>query len=768
MADRTIKQQLRGLTGLSVTILVVLAVVGIGAIARQGAIFSEYQMTAKETVAANAVAKNLNAVRTAAFKFRISPNEETIVEAEQALTLMLDDVRASQEIFAGDDEFVLLLEGVAADVGQYGRTFEGLVALNQQIDALVLNMTEAGTLAEESVVLALETSAAFGEARTTATLSRLQHDMYRASIYIERYLQTESEEAFENARKAVSLAKEDIASFDPEQLPGPSRDTLSKADEHLTTYWAIAEEIHTAILQSQENRTRLDTIGPRLAGEMTNVVLAQAELQTVLGERSTATSRMTFGLILAVGIGAIFASLVASRRISTGITSKIQLAADEMSQVADGDLNVDISNADAQTEIGEMARALEVFRNKAIEARDLQAAREEEVKRQAQLEAERAEQEQLAERKRQEEAARERQEMIGTLQKALGSVVDAAAEGDFSRRVDAQFDDAAFRAMAASLNRLLDNVEDGLNQTLRIMTTLSEGDLTDRFDGTYSGVFEALQTNVNGTIETLSDIVLEISAKCDTVGEQAGLMSDQATSLSERAEKQAASLEETSAAMDEMAASAASSAQGASEAAGVATEASNKVEEAGEVVVAAVDAMSDIKDASDRIGEIVSVIEGIAFQTNLLALNASVEAARAGSAGKGFAVVASEVRALAQRSSEASQDIKALIEESAGQVDRGVDMVENTGKTLKEIVTSVKTMAEAMDKLTTAAREQSAGVHEVTSAISQLDVITQKNASLAETSRESSTTLKNEAEGMRAIVGRFRTGGSGSTTRAVA
>lgn len=209
--------------------------------------------------------------------------------------------------------------------------------------------------------------------------------------------------------------------------------------------------------------------------------------------------------------------------------------------------------------------------------------------------------------------------------------------------------------------------------------------------------------------------------------------------------------------MEEISASARSSADGASNAAEFANAASQQVNEAEGVVASAIGAMSDIRSASDKIGEIVSVIDGIAFQTNLLALNASVEAARAGSAGKGFAVVATEVRALAQRSGEASKDIKELIEESATQVRRGVELVEQTGATLENIMGGVSQMASTMQELTATAREQATGVGEVTSAISQLDVITQKNAALSDETREAAAVMASQARDMQQIVARFRT-----------
>jgi methyl-accepting chemotaxis protein len=295
------------------------------------------------------------------------------------------------------------------------------------------------------------------------------------------------------------------------------------------------------------------------------------------------------------------------------------------------------------------------------------------------------------------------------------------------------------------------------------MSRVAAGDLTDRMNGTYAGLFAELQASVNETLATLTKVVDDIAAGCAAVSEQAAQMTDQSVELARRAEQQAASLEETSAAMEEISATARSSAEGAAHANEFATRASGRVDEAGRVVTSAVSAMSDIRGASARIGEIVSVIEGIAFQTNLLALNASVEAARAGAAGKGFAVVATEVRALAQRSSTASQDIKALIDESAAQVNRGVGLVEQTGTTLKEIVEGVRRMAGSLGELVTAGKEQATGVQEVTTAIAQLDVITQKNAALADRSRDLAGELRTRAEAMEGLVATFRTGSARQT-----
>ena len=758
MGNRTIRQQLAGLSGLTVAILVVLAVVGLGATARLSAIFGEFRLTASETLAANTLSQELSEMRVHAMSYRLTHSDEMNATVHEEAETLLAHVGEYHAEFGHDAKFATLLELIEADARAYLAEFDGLVAQDIALRDLKGTLEEQELAAETALGASLQEAAMFGDSQSMTALTQLQREILRTNMGFERSVNEANAALFDEASSNLSSIQNRIAEIERKSDIA----SLTTVGEHLGAYAATAGEIRGAVEASIAHRATMDHLGPELAHEVAELVEIVAEHQNELGPKVDTTSRLTLVLIILVSAVAVAVSIFLSRKISSGISGSLKLAVDEMSQVAEGDLEIDISNTEAETEVGEMARALAVFRDKAVEARDLQEAKVREDERQREEEIRRAEAEKKAEAERQAKQAEERRAMITSLQEAVGSVVDAAAAGDFSERVNAQFDDKEFEQMAGSINLLLDNVEGGLNEIVRVMTTLSEGDLTDRINGEHSGVFASLQTHVNATIETLSDIVLEITAKCEAVGAQAARMADQSGSLADRAESQAASLEETLAAMEEMAASAKSSAQGASEAAQIATSSSQKVEEAGEVVVAAVNAMSDIKGASDRIGEIVSVIEGIAFQTNLLALNASVEAARAGSAGKGFAVVASEVRALAQRSSEASQDIKSLIEESAGQVDRGVDMVENTGKTLKEIVASVKSMADAMDKLTTAAREQSQGVSEVTVSISELDVITQKNAALADSSRESSGLLKTEAEAMRSIVGRFHTSKSGS------
>jgi methyl-accepting chemotaxis protein len=231
--------------------------------------------------------------------------------------------------------------------------------------------------------------------------------------------------------------------------------------------------------------------------------------------------------------------------------------------------------------------------------------------------------------------------------------------------------------------------------------------------------------------------------------------------LSARTEEQVASLEEMAASIRQLSVTVKQNADNAQQANQLALAARSAAEGGGEVAVSAVSAMGEIEQSSQRIAEIIGVIDEIAFQSNLLALNAAVEAARAGDAGRGFAVVAAEVRSLAQRSSQASKEIKGLISMSNGHVKRGVDLVSKAGGSLSQILTSVKKVADIVSEIAAASQEQSAGVQEVDESVTAMEGVTQKNAALVEESTASVNSVDRQMEQLSRAVRLLRTGGEG-------
>lgn len=372
---------------------------------------------------------------------------------------------------------------------------------------------------------------------------------------------------------------------------------------------------------------------------------------------------------------------------------------------------------------------------------------------------------------REEKARAERAQKMQALLAGVGEAVDTAARGDFSRRLEARHGDEALDGLARQMNRLLETVQSGIGEIDRVIGRMAAGDLSARMEGNFAGAFASLQGNLGTTLDRLEELVGEIRRTATDMQGAIGEISQGALRLSERAESQAASLEQTSATMEEMSATVTQNADSASRAARLAAETRALTEKGSNVVTETSAAMDEIAGSSQKITEIIAVIDAIAFQTNLLALNAAVEAARAGDAGKGFAVVASEVRTLAQRSSEAARDIRELIGRSAAKVEDGVRLAGATATSLREILASIETVARTIDDISTASREQAAGVSETTQAITALDRITQENSALASESARTSKEIAERAERLVELVAFFGGGeargrGTGRLSRA--
>ncbi|EAQ64637.1 methyl-accepting chemotaxis protein [Marinomonas sp. MED121] len=338
----------------------------------------------------------------------------------------------------------------------------------------------------------------------------------------------------------------------------------------------------------------------------------------------------------------------------------------------------------------------------------------------------------------------------------IAMLVSAAVDGNFSERASTDNKSDFMLSMAEGLNKLLETADVGLNDVSRVLLALSEGDLTQKIDADYKGTFDQLKNYSNQTTESLARIIGEIRTAADTINTASAEIAQGNADLSNRTEQQAASLEETASSMEELTGTVRLNADNAKQANSLASKASEVAVDGGDLIQQVVHTMASINESSQKISDIIGVIDGIAFQTNILALNAAVEAARAGEQGRGFAVVASEVRTLAQRSANAAKDIKALISDSVNKITDGNALVGRSGDTMKEIVTSIKSVNDIMSEIAAASAEQSAGIDEIGKAVTQMDSMTQQNAALVEEAAASAESMQSQADQLTSRVATFR------------
>ena len=740
-----------------IAVVVLVGAVGLTSVLRVTAIVTDLNSGSERVYAAQAVQAAVQDLVLRERDYRVHPTADTAAAAEAAIARAEAAAMTFQGILSNEAQRQDWL-GIHSDFAAFKKGFA------RTVDATLGIETTAATASEQGpkTVKAIEDMEAFlvfvNNPDVDASHKRVLRDVLNMRISARSFLKTgdpvdrENTESFgESAGKELEAM---LRKIDEQMIV----DMVETARAELEAYGALIDAGAGGWSGRASEWAALDALSLKMEERLMAALMATQTEKATLTEISDRTRIMAVATLLAfLGVG-VLGSLWFSRFIARETAAGIDGAVDEMQALAAGNLDIEITGAERHTEIGKMARALVVFRDNARASQALEAKQKSDadLARQREVEDQKARAE--VERQAAEERETARVNTVRELADAIGAVVHAGANGDFSRRVDATFADREMNGIAEAINTLVANVEDGIAETSRVLSQLAEGDLTGRMTAERKGKFAELAENVNATVTRLSNLVDQVSSQCADVSGAASDMAGQSSELARRAEDQAKSLTETSAAIEEIAATFRSTADRSAQTTQRAEDASTRVGSAGDIVGSTVEAMEEISASSKRIAEIVSVIDNITFQTNLLALNAGVEAARAGDAGRGFAVVASEVRALAQRSSESSKDISALIDESTEAVGRGVDLVRKTGSTLEGVVTQVTEMATVMKELNETATSQTARVGEVEAGISGLDSITQKNAQLSDASSSTARDLLEKAEAMQQQLAAFRTG----------
>jgi methyl-accepting chemotaxis protein len=416
------------------------------------------------------------------------------------------------------------------------------------------------------------------------------------------------------------------------------------------------------------------------------------DISAMIWQRVYVSSAVALAFLVAIGG---FAGLVV-----LGLSRRLDSLSRAMTLLASGESNVALPTIASDDEIGRMTKAVQVFKDAAIEKMRLESEAES--------------------TRSQAETAR------------------AAHESDKTEK--ARLLQSATVALAEGMERL------------------ANGDLAYRIETPFEEKIDKVRVDFNRSMEKLRQTLLAIHANTDGIKAGAREISRASDDMSMRTEQQAAGLEQTAAALDEITATVKKTAEGAAHASKVVSNAKSDAEKSGDVVREAVVAMAGIEKSSQQIGQIIAVIDEIAFQTNLLALNAGVEAARAGDAGRGFAVVASEVRALAQRSTEAAREIKTLISASSAQVAQGVSIVGKTGEALERIAAQIGEMNNVISDIAVGAREQATGLQQVNTAVNEMDHGTQQNAAMMEESTAATRTLAQESDELARLLSQFQLG----------
>ena len=479
---------------------------------------------------------------------------------------------------------------------------------------------------------------------------------------------------------------------DPKQIGKPAADSTAQA----AVAGAARGDFHETVdVQGADWRVTSIALDLPEYGIAWTVLVGVPET-TLLADSVALRNAMLIGGVVVLALG-----LVAFAWLGASIAKPVSRMTGVMRRIADHDYAVEVPYGNRRDEIGDMAKALALFRTAGIEKQRLEGETEE-ARRTIDIERSAREAETLENQRASEQAVR----LIG----------------------------------------------EGLHR-------LAEGDLVQRLETRLSDDADKLRLDFNLSIEKLQQTMLGIRKAADAIRTGIGEITSASDDLSRRSEHQAASLEETAAALNHITDTVRQTAEGATHARAVVANTREDALGSAEIVRQAIDAMAEIEKSSREIGSIIGVIDEIAFQTNLLALNAGVEAARAGEAGRGFAVVASEVRSLAQRSAEAAKEIKELIANSTAQVDAGVKLVAGTGEALDKIVSQVNDVNGIVDEIAAKANEQANSLREVNVTVGQMDQVTQQNAAMVEETTAANHNLSREADALARLVGQFTVAG---------
>lgn len=597
-----------------------------------------------------------------------------------------------------------------------------------------------GFFASKQVGHAVDDIANAAVAIRNHTVGDMLHDGLRADVYAALIRSDTGEDGAETRKETAEHAREFRERIDATKAIVKSDDTkatLARLDTPLDDYISQAERIVDLAFRDRKAAMAEMPIFDERFTALERAMDAAGDVLEADAREAQAEANRARQLADWLGAGGLLGALLAAvalfMLIRHSVLRPIVDIEVTMRSLSSGQTAIAIPHTTRKDEIGSMARTITVFRQ-AIDQR----AEQEYARVQADL-----------------AAAEDRRRVLAEMARQIGVVVDAAARGDFSERIAANDADKDFGAVSHRLNELLQTIDDGLGETIMVLSTLSNGQLGVRVQGEYRGAFAALKEGTNTLGDSLADALGRLAQTAAAVRSATGEISSGIHDLAARTSEQATTVSETCAALDRFTVSIRENAGRAGRAAEVVRAAESQARQGATVLSSAREAMNRISSSSGRISDIVELIDGIAFQTNLLALNAAVEAARAGEVGRGFAVVASEVRTLAQRAAEASHEIKTLIDQAQSEIASGVSLVEETSDQLGSIFTAVSDVTGVISTIAQASNEQASTIVGLNDAVNRLGDVAQQNASLVEETHAAIQMTEQETERLETLAGRF-------------
>ncbi len=703
----------------------------------------------------------------------------------------------------------ILISAITAFVGLKG--LSSMKAMNSMLDTLYQDELEGISFLKEADINLINSSRAERNLLLASTPEERQH--FREAI--ERY---------------DGLLEENLSKAEPLIQSDQGKKNLAELKKAFATYKEISDEVVAKAMADQLNQSKdyivlaqtegrkqadlLDTLMERLSRRKENDGKAFYEESGAV----YADQRMYMIILI---LGSLGLGLGLGIFISRNISSPIKQITYVASKIARGEINMEVSYR-GKDEIGQLADSFremsDVLKEKAQAAEqisqgnyeiDMKAVSEEDVLGKAMIEMrdalrsnEQARQEgdrlakkvtdfqdnevnklrealdklsrgdmdirlEVAEGDKDTAQVRELfrvvnaavNKVLETIQELIdetGQLIHWAKEGALAKRGDYQKFHGGYRQLVQGINEILDAVVEPINEAVQNLESMAEGDLTVNVEGDYRGDHARMKMALNTTIDSLNDILGQVAVAVEQVASGSRQVSDSSQGVSQGATEQASSLEEITSSMTEMSSQSRQNAENAAQANKLTNASQNAAKEGNGRMQQMLKAMGDINDSSGQISKIIKVIDEIAFQTNLLALNAAVEAARAGVHGKGFAVVAEEVRNLAQRSAKAAKETTELIEGSVENVKNGTKIADETAKALEEIINGITKASDLVDEIASASREQVQGMEQVSQAMDQIDQVTQSNTANAEEGASAAEELSSQAMQLKEVLSRFR------------